>query len=193
MENEIENVNSPNDIENENSTNEDTFDQELEASVDVAELQKKNQSLYEQLRKAQGFKRVNGQWVKEEKKPEPKPETKVEPKPEQGLSTKDAMALIKANVEEEDIDEVESYAKFKNISIAEALKTTVVKTLLSEKAEQRKTAQVTNTQTARRSTPKTTPEDIRDKALKGDLPESEDDIKALYEARRQEKLNKNKR
>lgn len=112
--------------------------------------------------------------------------------PVKSVSTADILALTRANVVEEDIADIEDYAKYKGISIAEALKTTVVKTLLADKAEQRKTAQQTNVQTTRRGAVKPTPEDILEKARKGDLPETEEGIAALYQAGRQEKLNRNK-
>ena len=65
------------------------------------------------------------------------------------LSTKDFYALNKANVPEEDVDDVLEYAKFKNIPVADALKSSVVKATLAEKAEVRRTAQATNTRQTR--------------------------------------------
>lgn len=68
----------------------------------------------------------------------------------QELSTVDIYALHGAKVHLDDIPEVESYAKFKGVSIAEALKSSVIKTMLSEREEMRKTAEATNTNRARK-------------------------------------------
>src|ERR1035437_775035 len=82
-------------------------------------------------------------------------EAKVILKPVAGeLTTKDLYALIDAKVPEDDIEEVREYAQLKKISIAEALKSNVVKTILGDKAEQRKTAEGTNTNGGRRSSAK---------------------------------------
>lgn len=70
---------------------------------------------------------------------------KKEPEVKDDLGSKDLYALIEAKVPQEDIDEIVEYAKFKKISVAEALKLSVVKTTLEEKAELRKSADVTNT------------------------------------------------
>lgn len=68
---------------------------------------------------------------------------------ENNLSMRDAIVLAKADIPEEDIDEVTDYARFKGITIAEALKSGVVKATLSEKAEARKTAQATQVRQTR--------------------------------------------
>lgn len=65
------------------------------------------------------------------------------------LSTKDFYALTKANVPEEDIDDVAEYAKFKGISITEAIKSSVVKATLAEKAETRRVANATQVRSTR--------------------------------------------
>ncbi len=67
------------------------------------------------------------------------------------LVSRDTIALIQAKViESEDIDEVLEYAKFKKISVSEALKSSVVKATLAEKAEFRRTAEAANTGTNKR-------------------------------------------
>ena len=112
---------------------------------------------------------------------------KVEVKPEvskPNMSTRDYIALVNAKINEEDIQEVEDYAKYKGISIADALKVGVVKTLLAEKEEMRKTAQATNVSNARRSSATVSPETILAKARKGDVPDGEDDIEKLVRSRK---------
>ncbi|MFA6314976.1 MAG: hypothetical protein WC648_01220 [Candidatus Paceibacterota bacterium] len=112
-----------------------------------------------------------------EKKLKDKPT--VESKPD-GLSSKDIIALSKADVHEDDLDEVLDYAKYKKISIGDALKSNVIKTLLKDKQDERKTAAATNTGTARRGSVKVSDEEIVDKSTKGQLPE---DPEALAKAR----------
>jgi len=95
-------------------------------------------------------------------------------------SLKDQYALLQAQVPADDIEEVLSYAKYKAISVAEALKTTAVKAILSEKAELRKSSEAANTSGSKRTTLKISDEAIVQKSLVGDLP---DDPEALVEAR----------
>ena len=52
-------------------------------------------------------------------------ETKVEPV--DGLSTKDSVLLAKADIDSDDIDEVIDFAKYRKISISDALKNTTLK------------------------------------------------------------------
>lgn len=99
------------------------------------------------------------------------------------LTVKDGFALAKANVADEDIDDVLEYANFKKISVAEALKTNVVKNMLSEKEEFRNSQNASTTTTARRGTPKVNDSTILENAKNGKLNDSEDDIKALFRAR----------
>ena len=99
------------------------------------------------------------------------------------ISQTDMYALIKADVPQEDISEVTEYATLKKISIADALKTTFVKTLLSGKAEERKTAEATNTNGSRRGNAQVSEDTLLGNASKGELPESDSDLDRLVEAR----------
>jgi len=103
------------------------------------------------------------------------------------LSQSDLYSLIKGNVAEEDISEVTDYAKLKSISVSEALKSPFVKTLLKEKDEERKTAQVTNTGAAKRGISKISDDALLEKAKKGEFPDSDEDIMRLVMARRARK------
>jgi len=100
-----------------------------------------------------------------------------------GLSQIDLIAIMRANVDEEDIQEIVDYAKLKNIPVSQALKTSVVKTILSEKAEERKTALATNTGKSKVSPSRASDESLLDKASKGELPEKDEDIQRLVKAR----------
>jgi len=103
-----------------------------------------------------------------------KEETKTEL--QQGLSTLDIISLTKADINEEDIPEVLEYAKFKKITVQEALKSGVIKSLLAEKIEQRNTADATNVKTARKAVSKVSGEELLDKAKKGEMPDDPSDI-----------------
>lgn len=76
---------------------------------------------------------------------------KIDPE-NNNLSSKDLYALMEAKVPQEDIDEVIEVAKLRNVSVAEALKSNLVKAVLTEKAEFRKTAAATSTRTTRQTT-----------------------------------------
>jgi hypothetical protein len=156
-----------------------------EPEEDVQALRQKNQELYEQLRKAKGFKRdANGKWVK----PEPKGE--VKPVKDSDITLTELHSLLKANVPEEDTNEVRLYARSHDISITDALKMEEVKSLLRTKAEIRRTAEAAATSGGRRGTLKQTGEELLEKARKGeaDIVKNATDIaKARIEARRAER------
>lgn len=87
------------------------------------------------------------------------------------LSPKDVLALAKANLHEDDLEEVIEFARFKKIEVTDALKNPTLKTILTEKAEFRKTADATTTGQQRRVATKVTDEALLDKASKGEIPE----------------------
>ena len=135
--------------------------------------------------KSEGYEFTNGKWVKpQQRKTESKPETV-----EHSLSAKDAILLAKANVELDDIDEVLDYAKYRKITIAEALKNPTLKAILADKVEERRTAQATITRSPR-STPRQSPEALIDSARSGKISDKEADIDALVNARMEGKLKK---
>jgi len=113
-----------------------------------------------------------------------KPEMRVDSAKKIGdINTRDLYALFDAKVPEDDVEEVREYAQLKKISIADALKTNLVKTILSDKAEMRKTASASNVGTARRSSGKVSDEVLLSKASKGEMPEDVEDINRLVRAR----------
>jgi hypothetical protein len=96
-------------------------------------------------------------------------------------SLQDIRAL--SDVKDEDVDDIVEYARFKNISISEAKKTTVMQTLLKDREEQRKIAAATATGNSRRGSGKASDESLMENAAKGILPESDEDIARLAAAR----------
>lgn len=179
-------------IEGNDSENIDTVEEaqapENETLEQKAErLENSNKQLFARAKKAEGFELVDGKWIKKSK-----PETKLEPKNDatvdtSKLSQTDVIAIIKNNVPEEDIEEIADYAKLKKITFAEALKTTVVKTLLSDKAEQRRVAEGTSTGAGKRGNAKLSDEALLADAEAGKFPEKDEDIQRLVRLQRAKK------
>lgn len=162
--------------------------QDEELAVDseaLRESRRREQALYEQLKKAKGFKRdpKTGKWVK----PEPKPEAKVEGTGD--ITKTELFSLVKANVADEDVNEVVLYARSHQMSVTEALKLPEVKAILRTKQDLRKSAEASNTGSVRRGSSKLTADDILDNARKGVLPSVNDDAgwEALAKARIEKK------
>lgn len=100
------------------------------------------------------------------------------------ISPSDLYVLIENKVPQEDIADVQEYAHMKGISMAEALKSNVVKTILSDKAEMRNTAATANVGTARRSKGQLPADMLIAQAQKGQLPDSDEDLIRLIKARK---------
>lgn len=98
------------------------------------------------------------------------------------LSTEDIYGLMEAKVPKEDIGEVRDYANLKGLTIAEALNAPMVKSILADKAEQRRTAAATQGKGGQRGAGKVSGETLLEKARKGELPEGDADIEKLAEA-----------
>ena len=190
MENENENLNSSNE-ENENA---DSLNSEAEADVEVlktqlAEIREKNIKLFERTKKAEGFILQDGKWVK------PAPASKPEEKPVErtsgglNVSLSDLAAINAAKIHPDDIERVEKFAQDEGLTLKEALKHEELKAILNVREEHRNTAAATNTGGGRQATSKDTPEAILERAAAGQLPEDDEGIKALSEARLQAKLD----
>lgn len=124
---------------------------------------------------------------KAEKRTEKTETTKVAPKKSSDLSAIDIIAITKANIDVEDIAVAEKYARFEGISIAEALKTPELRSILNVKAEQRTTAQATSTGATRRGSSRISDDQLLANASNGRLPESDEDIARLIEAKMKRK------
>lgn len=127
---------------------------------------------------------ANNQKIRAEKAEKKPKETSVSKEPkEDGISQTDLYALMKADVAEEDLSEVTDYAKLKGITVKEALKSTVVQTILGEKAEQRNVAEATNTGNTKTSTGQVSDDVLIANAEKGVMPETDEDLERLHAAR----------
>lgn len=108
---------------------------------------------------------------------------------DQSLTTKDALALVNAKVSDEDYDEVIRVSKIFGKSIGETLKDKTMQSILSERVEERRTAELAQTGKNRRGESKTTGEDLLAKAEKtGEVPEDEEGLKKLFQARMARKV-----
>lgn len=106
------------------------------------------------------------------------------------LSAKDFLAIKDANLAAEDYDEVQEYANFKKITIAEALGTQTMKTILAERAEERRTAQASATRSPR-GTSKPSGEQLLQRARStGTLPDDDSQMADLFNARLRARLGK---
>lgn len=172
MINEDEIIDLDNDTE---ETVNDTVEIIEEEEVDVEALKKQNATL--QAQKDHWKKKFDEKG--ETSKEKPKAEVK-----DGNLSQTDLIAILKANVAEDDIEEIAEYAKLKRISISEALKTNVVKSILNDKEEQRNVARATNTGNVRRVGSKVADDVLLEKAQTGVFPDSDADLVRLIKARK---------
>lgn len=112
-----------------------------------------------------------------------KPKVEEAPSQTNGLSPRDFLALKDSNITADDFDEVQDFAKYKGIPIAEALSHPTLKNILNDRAEERRTARATETKSPR-GLAKNSSEDILRKAEQsGEVPESMEGMRALAEAR----------
>ena len=112
------------------------------------------------------------------------PTIKESPKPAGEIASKDMYALMEAKVPQDDIDEVIDFAKFKGISVAEALKSSYIKSTLVEKAEQRNVAGAANVNGSKRSSGKVPDDVLLSNATKGVMPDTDADLERLLRIRK---------
>ena len=163
------------------STTETVENQEEETQPD--ELEKKNKQLFERTKKAEAeAKELRAELAELAKAKEKKTDSKSE------YSLQDIRAL--ADVHDDNVDSVVRYAKLENISIPEAKKSTIIQTILREADEQRKTALAANTGAVKRGSSKGSDEAILEQFANGNLPETDEGMARLAEARMNQKLKK---
>lgn len=150
-------------VEQETPVVPETDEEKENLRKEVEDLKKKNSQLYAR--------------VKKEETREVKAPLQTD-----GLSSKDVLFLAKVDVHADDIDDVLDWAKFKKVSVTEAYKQ--LKGVLDVKAEERKTAAVTQTKGSPRGTTKITSEDLLQKAeLSGEVPDTAEGLRQLAQAR----------
>lgn len=112
---------------------------------------------------------------KAEKKAKSAPTTKEETS---NLSPKDYLALQEAGITAQDFDEVQDFANYRKVSLAEALESSTLRTILAERKEERATAQATSTKGARGTKPKSGDDYLEKAKTTGEIPT---DDKALQD------------
>lgn len=112
---------------------------------------------------------------------------KDDKKQEVEFSQSDLLAIVRNNVSDEDIDTVKKFANVNGVDVSTALKDDVLKSILSDREEKRKSANVTNTGNARKSNSKPSDEIILSNANEGKLP---DNVNDLVEARFRAKMGR---
>lgn len=185
MDNENEDVDSTNneDEEKELDTEDDEAPEGETAEERADRVEAANKQLFARAKKAEGFELIDGKWVKKAKPVvQAKPAVKAK---EADLSTTDVYALMKADVPEEDIDEVKRVAKALGSTVADAIKDPVTKAILERRKALRTTADATNTRAARPGTKKVTDEQVLEDLNAGKIPEKGSEAaKQLFWARR---------
>jgi len=162
--------------------NKDIQESETPEEEDTVEIDKEE---FEQLKKQEEI-------AKNQKLRAEKAEVKLKKEKEKGVETPNfSIQDIKAltDVHDEDIEELQNFAKFKDISIAEAKATSIMQTYLKDRAEERRTAEVTDTKGGRPST-KISGETLIERAKTGQVPEDDAGIAKLAEARMEGKIKK---
>jgi len=162
-------------------------EEERTAKIDErkqVELDSELTSIREKARKAEDAEKI----AKDQKARAEKAEREAKnSKSESELSPKDYLALTENKISSEDFDDVMKYSKFIGKNIAETLKDKTMKTILQTRAEERRTAEATQTQGRGGQTTKTSPDTILAQAEQGQVPEDPSELAA---ARMEKKLSK---
>ena len=179
MENEngAEDILNPQEQEVLETSNEEAGEEEAEESIDElkARLQKAEELANNQKIRAEKAERL----AKGVKAPE------AEPKPAPtagGLSQKDVIYVAKADIHEDDVDEVLRHATVNKVSVKEAHE--YLKPILAIREEQRKVASAANVGGSRRGSGKVSDDILLSKAEKGEIPDNDADLERLLRARK---------
>lgn len=154
MENETEPVVSPTNETDEQELviADDSSDEDLDATAlkeKLTQSEDANRQLFERAKKAEGFVKLDGKWVKGAK-PEPKPKV-VEPKAKTGELDENVLDYLdlKGITEQEDIDVIESVMKRTGQTVRELLKDEYVAQKLKTNQEKRAVQKATPSGTKR--------------------------------------------
>ena len=97
------------------------------------------------------------------------------------LDIKDTIYLGKADIHDDDLDEVLYYAKNMKVSVREAHEH--YKPILADRNDERRTAQATQTKSPRGITKNSGEDTLRKAESTGEVPESEKEMEAMLQAR----------
>lgn len=171
-------------IDSENDTDITVNEDEIaDVNVDTTETSISDSDIEELKKQIETLKHQKEHWKQKANEIKTsKPETKVLSKQE--LSPLDIISLSRNNIHEDDIKDILEYAKFKNITVSEALKSSIIKSTIAEKEEFRQSAGASNTGGSRRGSSKTTTSQLLENARKGIFPDNAEDIAKLAKARK---------
>ena len=181
-ENENEVIDSTNDTEE--TVNDEALEVEIEDTEETKDTEDENtevddvESLKKQVQTLQAQKE---HWRNKAKGKVETPNTKqeVSNKNIEQLSTIDTIAIMKADIDTDDIPKVVEMAKLKGVTVAEALKSKSVQAILQESKEERLTANATNVASSRRSSSRVSDETLIERAKKGIMPDNDADLERL--------------
>lgn len=185
--------------ENENQNDEDQDGDDSDDGDADEEGEETVESLKEKLAKAQ--KAYENQKIRAEKAEKEKKEgasdkrdkpTKKTPAKADDLSAGDLYALMERKVHSDDVEDVKKYAKFSNITVKEALDSDFVTRLLADKSQKRDTAKASVTGNRRAGQGKVSVQGLLANASKGKLPDSDEDLDRMIEARLESKRTRKK-
>ena len=149
----------------------------VEETIETVETQEESvEEIKARLAKAEEL--ANNYKIRAEKA-EKKSKTETKPTSNSDLSGLDILTLSKANVDSEDVEEVVNWAKYKGVSVSEALKSNELNAILNVRKDMRVTANASNTGASRRQTGKLSDEALLNLARSGKMPESEEDLDRL--------------
>lgn len=179
--NETEIIDSPSDTEITENQTEGVAD---ETTEDVEDLKRK-------LEEAESKNRTLEAQKEHFRKKSDKKEIIPESPKEQSLSVKDTLALVENKVSTDDFDEVVRVAKILGKSVSEALKDSTLKSILSTRVEERRSADVAIVKGSPKGASKITGESLLEKAeTTGEVPDTTEGLQALFQARLARKLGK---
>ena len=161
----------------------ETPEEEVEETTDESNEDSEEETTEEEVDWEARAKKAEAAIIKAKQK-QPKAEKTTSPQTDSKLSIFDQKAIFNADIDtQEDLDEILDYAARKNISVAQALESTVIKATLAENAQIRKSAMAVNTGTGRRSSGTVSDERLMADAKKGIMPSSPEDIAKLARMR----------
>lgn len=140
-------------------------------------------ALKEKAAKAEEYEKKNKQLFARLKKEEAQEQTP-------GLSPKDLIALSKADIHPDDLEQLQEFAAFKKLTLADALTDPLMKAMLADRKAERKTAEATQTRGARGTTKPSDAEIAARAHATGEVGDDEESLQALWRGRMAHKLKK---
>lgn len=161
----------------EESEDEDDDTDPLDKVTDPEELRK-------QAKKFRGIANRKGK-PSQDGKPETKKSKTQTRQGDGGLTPMDVMQLQNAGITHEgDIEEVIKFAGYRKVDIKSALKDQTLKSILSDRAEKRRTANATNVGGARRGSRTPNPDQVLEENRKGNISDIDASVKARSDFRK---------